>query len=99
MPFKKGQPKVPGSGRTKGTLNKASILRVQDVLAQKGLNPVEEVLKLMPKLAEAQRVKAWLELLSYCQAKPRDPGDGEGELPAAGVLPPEVIAALLKAAG
>ncbi len=43
--------------------------RPDEVLAERRLNPIEEVLKLMPELTVANQVKAWLEILPYVAAK------------------------------
>lgn len=80
MGFKKGDPKPPGSGRKKGTPNKKKLLKVVDILAEKDLNPVVEILKLMnsldskgkPALSPSMKITAWFDLLSYCQAKPKE---------------------------
>lgn len=37
-----------------------------DQLIAKNINPVEEILQLLPKVGEAKRLDAWLKLLSYC---------------------------------
>jgi hypothetical protein len=70
--FQKGQPRPPTAGRKKGTPNKATLLKVEEVLAQKGINPVEEILALIPDLPPVAQAKTWLELLQYTQAKKRE---------------------------
>lgn len=64
--FQKGNP-----GRRPGSKNKKKIVKVADLLAEKEINPVEKILELMPSLDPQDQVKSWLDLLSYCQAKPR----------------------------
>lgn len=63
----KGIAKVPGSGRKKGSVNKRTLLRVDEVLSARGLNPVEEILKLMPDLPPVEQARQWHEILKYVQ--------------------------------
>lgn len=69
MKFYKGQQKPPGSGRKKG--QKKRMPRVAERLAELGINPVNEVLAIIPKLEPEDQLKAWLELHSYCQGRAR----------------------------
>lgn len=64
----KGHKKV--GGRKKGSKNKLNYKKVIDVLLEKGLNPTEEILKLIPELEISEQVKTWLFLLTYTQARP-----------------------------
>lgn len=79
--FTKGHQKM--GGRKKGTPNKKKVLKVADVLAEKGINPVEKILEQLPYLDPKDQVKAWLELQSYTEAKPRevevDPPEADDE--------------------
>lgn len=77
MPFKPGDPKPEGSGRKPGVRNKAAVIKVDEVLAKNRKHPVEEILLLIPELKPHEAVKAWLELLSYMQSKPKDIVDGK----------------------
>lgn len=80
MKFEKGQPKPESSGRKKGTPNKKKIVKVADLLAEQNINPAEKILNIIPTLDPEDQVKAWLDLLSYCEAKPKDQGpDGDGD--------------------
>ena len=85
--FKPGQSGNPG-GRKKGPVSK-----VKEILSAKGQHPVEEILRLLPELRPAERAKIWLELLAYCEARPKeteaDKPDGEDER-----LTPEQLKAL-----
>lgn len=89
MGFIKGQDKPPGSGRQKGTPNKKTVIKVSDYLGEAGVNPTEEILKIINETApvlnaegvkiadqyilkSAERAKLWLELLSFCHAKPKE---------------------------
>lgn len=44
--------------------------KVVDVLVMKGLNPTEELLKLVPELEPAEQAKIWMFLITYTQARP-----------------------------
>lgn len=81
MKFQKGNPKPANSGRKKGSLNKKKIPKVADFLAQKDINPAEQILSIIEadkKLPPADRmsrgmlISVWMDLLSYCQAKPKE---------------------------
>lgn len=79
MGFQKGQPRPANAGRKKGSKNKRKVARVADILAEKGINPVDEILKLIngkdekgkPLLGPSLKLTAWFDLQSYCQAKPK----------------------------
>ena len=70
MTFKKGDPKPSNSGRKRGTPNKVRVLRVAEVLAGNKINPVQEIISLLPNLEPRERVKTLLELISYLEVKP-----------------------------
>lgn len=59
-------------GRPAGAPNKSKLLRVEDLLAEKNQNPIEEILKLLPTLDPRDQVKTWLDIQSYVQPKPKD---------------------------
>lgn len=70
--FQKGMNKVPGSGRKVGSKNKKRLKKVAEVLAENDLNPVKELLNELAQIDEPKdRAKIWLELISFCQAKPK----------------------------
>lgn len=79
--FVKGQPKPPGSGRKKGSKNKKRLARVADVLAEADLHPIKEVVQILlsGNLKDGERAKLWLELQSYCEAKPKASPEELGE--------------------
>lgn len=58
-------------GRTKGTPNKRQGFSVASLLADKNIDPIEEIMKLMlsGELRPNEQLRAWLELLQYCDAK------------------------------
>lgn len=70
--FKKGQPRHPDAGRKAGSPNKKRVAKVSDYLAEKDINPTAEILKLIPHMDYPDAAKAWLDLLSYTQAKPKE---------------------------
>ena len=71
MVFKPGDPKPPTSGRKPGQVNRRNLLRVSEFFLKKGLEPVEEIYKLMDDLKPDRQVQVWLELLSYCEPRPK----------------------------
>jgi len=71
MAFEKGQYR-PGPGRPIGSKNKKTLIRAELLLAEKNINPVAEILRLMPELSPDKQADLWLDLLSYCQSKPKD---------------------------
>lgn len=57
-------------GNTKGRQGKGINLRkVAEVLEEHGLDPTEEIVKVLPDLDESLKAKVLLELLNYCQPK------------------------------
>lgn len=59
------------SGNPKGRPRKL-LRRPDEELHEQGISPVSEILKLIPELRKSEQLKAWLELLSYCAAKPKE---------------------------
>lgn len=68
----KGMPRIPGSGRQKGTPNKRKLVNVDEMLSQAGKHPIKEILALLPYLEPVDQVKVWLSILPYTQPKYRD---------------------------
>lgn len=54
-------------GRPKGSKDLKTLLKCEFVLANKNINPTEEILKLIPQLDPQQQMEAWQFLLKYCQ--------------------------------
>jgi hypothetical protein len=69
MTFKKGDPRPPNAGRKKGVPAAKRTLRVGEILATLGINPIEKLLELIPKLPEELQAKYWMELQTYIQSK------------------------------
>lgn len=80
MPFKPGDPKPPGSGRAKGTQNKR--IRVEAYLAEKGIEPVKEIIELLQtgRMFDSDKMSGWFRILSYCEPKPGPIREDEGSL-------------------
>lgn len=72
MTFRKGDKKMPGSGRRRGVPNKRKVLCVAEVLERNRKDPIVEVLLLLPQLEPKEQVKVWLDLQQYIEAKPKD---------------------------
>lgn len=75
--FEKGKPRPVNSGRKKGSPNKRTIPKVADFLSENGLNPAEEIVKIIsdPDLHPKYKLQGWMELMSYTQAKPKEAED------------------------
>ena len=72
MKFQKGMSRPPNAGRKKGSKNKKKIAKVADYLSERDINPVEEILNLLPDMKPADQAAMWLDLLSYCEVKPKE---------------------------
>ena len=99
MRFVAGAPRPANAGRKKGSKNKKKIAKVAEVLAEKNLNPAEEILKLIKETDSAGvKIAAWFDLLSYCQAKPKEVDDDAGEDPSEELeeTPTETLLQLVK---
>jgi hypothetical protein len=86
--FTKGQKKVPGSGRKKGSKNKNHLPDLQEYLAAKGVNPIQEILSILrdKKTAQEHKLQGWKTILSYCYRKPTE-NSGTSADPSEGPLP------------
>lgn len=90
MPFKPGDKKPLNSGRKKGSPNKKRVPRVADFLAANDINPAQKILEIIAadqKLAEKDRMSrgtmigVWMDLLEWCQPKPKEFDPDEDEIP------------------
>ncbi len=70
-PWKPGQSGNP-SGRAK-----LAFPRPAEILKQMGLEPIAELMKLLPTLKEADQAKVWMELMPYVHSKPKPLDEGE----------------------
>lgn len=93
MAFQVGNPKPANSGRKKGTLNKKTHL-LEEILTAKGVNPVEEILKMIPSLEPKQQVDVHLELMSYLYPR-RKAVDVVADAPTSPLLGIKVTPALM----
>ncbi len=74
-PWKPGQSGNPGGKR------KRVFPHVDEILHAAGVEPVKEILALLPNLKDRDQVQVWLELLPYIHAKAKPIEDGsEDEL-------------------
>lgn len=64
-PWKPGVSANP-SGRPKQWLK-----RIDEMCTKDGKHPYTELMKLLPELKPREQAHIWLELLAYCQAKPK----------------------------
>jgi hypothetical protein len=71
MPFIKGQPKPLNSGRRQGVRNKKTISKTSDILLNEGLNPTQELIKLLPELNARDKIDVWKYLHSFTESKPK----------------------------
>lgn len=77
MQFQKGQPRPPNAGRKLGSKNKKKLRKIAEVLAENGIDPAQEILDILntddetKQLSPRVRAELWLEVLSYCEAKPK----------------------------
>ena len=102
MPFEKGTPKPPGSGRKPGMKNKKRVSKAVELLVELDLNPTTEILKIIPTLEPMEQVEIWLELLSYCESKPKsepetDPEDDPDEMDVLRDVSEETLLKLIRA--
>jgi hypothetical protein len=69
MRFQKGQPRHPDSGRKIGSTNKKKLKSLAETLEERGLEPIAELLKLLPQLDAKDAVRTWIDVFPYCYAK------------------------------
>lgn len=79
--FQKGQPRPANAGRKLGSKNKKKFAKVAQVLAEQDLDLVGDILDLLAHgdLRDKDKLDGMLQLLSYCQAKPKDEGPQDDE--------------------
>lgn len=82
--FQKGHPPLKGAGRPPGSPNRKKYRKASEVLEALGFNPIEEILAILKADDEVRhkdpeagmspnaRIQVWLELLAYCQGKPKE---------------------------
>lgn len=71
MGFKPKQPKPSGSGIQKGQKQQRTVIRkkVTEILAEAGVHPVTELMKLIPQLTPKDAARVWSDLLQYVEPK------------------------------
>ena len=62
--FKKGQPRPPNAGRRAGVPNRLT-RNLGEVFENRGVNPAERLLDLMPSLDPAKQADLWMRLLDF----------------------------------
>ena len=72
MLFQPGNP--GGPGRPPGARNKKRLPKVSDYLAEKNVNVIDELLKMLRKatIEDKDKINILRDLLSYCYAKPKE---------------------------
>ena len=68
MPFQKGQPKSPGSGRAVGVTNKRTQF-VEQILQAQGFCPTQHIMSLLETLKPSEQVDACLKLMEFMYPK------------------------------
>jgi hypothetical protein len=67
LPKKRG--KKPGSpktgGRLPGSPNKNTLLLIGE-LREKGIEPIDRIMELLPKVSEEKQLEVWLKLVNFC---------------------------------
>ena len=77
MKFKPGHAKIPGSGRPKGSKSKPQKYNLQRALAAKSIDPLLELIKVLPLVDPQQQVNVWTKIVLALHGRPREakPGD------------------------
>lgn len=81
MKFQKGQSKPAGSGRKAGVPNKRKLQKASELLAEADLHPIQAVVDLirLGDMRDKERADLWMQLFSYCEAKPKESDGGTGD--------------------
>ncbi len=70
--FVKGQKRPENAGRKKGSLNKKTVMKVADYLADNDINPAQEAVNAIKYMTDDKaKFDAWIDLIAYCEAKPK----------------------------
>lgn len=80
----------PGQSGNPNGRPKVWLTRVDEMMAKDGKHPYTELLKLLPELKPRDQAQVWLELLAYCQPKPK-PIEAEKENELAGMSTAELV--------
>lgn len=72
MPFTKGQSKPEGSGRKPGSRNIYKLPKLEESVIELRLNPLRELLSLLPDLDPRDQADVWLKLLPFMYAKKKE---------------------------
>lgn len=77
MPFKKGMKKHPLSGKKIGSTHPVTYVKARDLIIKRCANPVEEILNLIPLIEPKDQIKAWFEILTWLEPKPKNEIESE----------------------
>lgn len=64
------KPWQPGQSGNPGGKRKRTFPYVDELLKAAGVEPIAEILKLIPKLKDRDQAQIWLEILPYVHTKP-----------------------------
>lgn len=90
--FKPKQSGNPG-GRPKRHLP-----RIDEMISKDGRHPYTELMALMPDLRPSDQAQIWLQLLAYCQSKPKETAEEDTERSELSKLPLAELLQLVKQA-
>lgn len=64
----------PGQSGNPGGKPKSRLKRIDEMLAKEDLHPITEILRLINhgELKDRDKLQAWLEIMSYTHAKPKE---------------------------
>ena len=64
--FEKGHKKL--GGRKKGSKNKNTLLKVDEVLLNANINPIEKLIEIAEskETSSEQQIRCWIEIVKYC---------------------------------
>jgi len=69
--FQPGMPRPANAGRKKGSKNKRTLLKAEQLLLEKNIHPIELLIKLLPSLTPSEQARTLLELMKFVQPQLR----------------------------
>lgn len=70
LPKDKNGKIMAGKGRLPGSINKIKPLKVEEILLELGIDPVQKLVELLPMLKPIEQCQMLMGLLKYCYALP-----------------------------